>query len=49
MIEDPRVNFAIATGRAKPGLDHVGIQVENEAELADIYSRLGRAEQETFK
>lgn len=46
MLEDPRVNFAISTRGAKAGLDHVGIQVENEAELADIHSRLARADQQ---
>lgn len=46
MLDDPRVNFAISTRGAKPGLDHVGIQVDNETELADIHSRLARADQD---
>ena len=29
MLEDPRVNFAISTRGAQPGLDHLGIQVES--------------------
>jgi catechol 2,3-dioxygenase-like lactoylglutathione lyase family enzyme len=45
MLEDPRVNFAISThGGAKPGLDHLGIQVENDGELAEVYGRLKQAE-----
>ena len=32
-LEDPRVNFAISKRGAKAGLDHLGIQAENEAEL----------------
>lgn len=28
MLEDPRVNFAISKRGAVPGLDHIGIQVE---------------------
>jgi catechol 2,3-dioxygenase-like lactoylglutathione lyase family enzyme len=44
MLEDPRVNFAISSRGHKPGLDHLGIQVENEGELAEVYDRLKRAE-----
>ena len=45
MLEDPRVNFAISThsGRA-PGIDHLGIQVEDGGELQEIYGRLKEAE-----
>ena len=45
MLDDPRVNFAISTrpGRAA-GISHLGIQVEDEAELAEVYDRLARAE-----
>ena len=45
MLEDPRVNFAIsARGRAHIGLDHLGIQVEDEAELDEVYGRLQASE-----
>ena len=30
MLDDPRVNFAISTRGRQAGLDHLGIQVENE-------------------
>ena len=40
MLEDPRVNFAISQRGATPGLDHLGVQVENEAELAEMHDRL---------
>lgn len=44
MLDDPRVNFAISN-RARPtGVDHLGIQVEDRAELTDVYERLKRAE-----
>lgn len=43
MLEDPRVNFAISKRGSEAGLDHVGIQVETEAELAEIAARLKRA------
>jgi hypothetical protein len=40
MLEDPRVNFAISRRGATPGLDHLGVQVENEVELAEMHDRL---------
>jgi arsenite methyltransferase len=45
MLDDPRVNFAISmrAGRAA-GISHLGIQAEDEAELAEVYDRLARAE-----
>ena len=44
MLDDPRVNFAISKRGAETGIRHLGIQVEDRAELADVYSRLQRAE-----
>ena len=45
MLEDPRVNFAIsARGRARTGIEHLGIQVEDETELAEVYARLRKAD-----
>lgn len=43
MLDDPRVNFAISNRRSKAGLDHLGIQAESEAELAELQQRLERA------
>lgn len=43
MLDDPRVNFAISTRGRAPGLDHLGIQVESEAELQEVYTRLHQA------
>lgn len=40
MLDDPRINFAISNRSAKAGLDHMGIQAENEQELQDIKQRL---------
>jgi catechol 2,3-dioxygenase-like lactoylglutathione lyase family enzyme len=44
MLEDPRVNFAISARSAEAGIQHLGIQVESKIELADVYSRLQRAD-----
>jgi uncharacterized glyoxalase superfamily protein PhnB len=43
MLDDPRVNFAISTRGREPGLDHLGIQVESEDELHEVYARLREA------
>ncbi len=43
MLDDPRVNFAISQRGATPGLDHLGIQVENGTELAEMHARLSDA------
>ena len=43
MLDDPRVNFAISTRGRQPGLDHLGIQVENSEELREVYARLREA------
>ena len=43
MLDDPRVNFAISTRGKRPGLDHLGIQVESKGELANVYARLRQA------
>ena len=40
MVDDPRVNFAISTRGRAAGLDHLGIQVEDKAELGDVYACL---------
>lgn len=44
MLEDPRVNFAISAGQAKRGIEHLGIQVDDRDELAEVYARLQAAD-----
>lgn len=39
-LDDPRVNFAISKRARVAGLDHLGIQVEDEAELQEVAGRL---------
>src|ERR1700683_2739049 len=43
MLDDPRMNFAISTRGREPGLDHLGIQVEDKTELHEVYARLDKA------
>jgi len=50
MLEDPRVNFAISARArgGKPGIDHLGIQVEDAGELAEVSARLERSQAPVF-
>ena len=43
MLDDPRVNFAISTRSQKSGLDHLGIQVDSDEELAHLAERMTRS------
>ena len=42
MLDDPRVNFAISARGRQPELDRLD-QVEDKAELHDVYARLHKA------
>jgi len=44
MLDDPRVNFAISRRGLRSGIDHLGVQVESEEELASLRARIQRAE-----
>ncbi|MGA0601423.1 ArsI/CadI family heavy metal resistance metalloenzyme [Caulobacter sp. KR2-114] len=48
MLEDPKVNFAISQRERAVGIDHVGIQVDGAAELAELAGRLKAAGETTF-
>ncbi len=40
MLDDPRINFAISNRGSRFGLDHLGIQAEDDQELQAIKLRL---------
>jgi catechol 2,3-dioxygenase-like lactoylglutathione lyase family enzyme len=44
MLEDPRLNFAISTRAAKPGIDHLGFQTDDPAELAALKAQAEAAD-----
>ncbi|RSZ40056.1 glyoxalase/bleomycin resistance/dioxygenase family protein [Variovorax beijingensis] len=48
MLADPPVNFAVSTHAGSTGIDHLGLQAENEEELAELKARAAKAEIETF-
>jgi catechol 2,3-dioxygenase-like lactoylglutathione lyase family enzyme len=49
MLEDPRVNFAISTRASKNGVDHLGIQVDDNDELQEIRARLKATDLAVFE
>ncbi len=49
MLDDPRVNFAISTGKSdKTGIAHLGLQAGTPLALADIGARLQAADAVTL-
>jgi len=36
MLDDPRINFAISARGSRPGLDHLGLQVDSGEELEQV-------------
>ena len=44
MLEDPRINFAISTRGGKPGVDHLGFQTDDPAELEELKARAEAAD-----
>lgn len=47
MLDDPRVNFAISTVGHGKGIDHLGIQADDDEELAELKAR-GQAADHTL-
>jgi catechol 2,3-dioxygenase-like lactoylglutathione lyase family enzyme len=43
MLDDPRINFAISSRGLKPGVDHLGVQVESESELTELRRQVAEA------
>jgi catechol 2,3-dioxygenase-like lactoylglutathione lyase family enzyme len=48
MLDDPRINFAISARGTKAGLDHLGIQAEDESEMTALRERIKQADLSTF-
>ncbi len=40
LLDDPAINFAISKGKSKTGLNHLGLQVDSDDEVAEIEARL---------
>lgn len=45
MLDDPRINFAISNRGAEPGIDHLGMQTDDEQELTELKQRLDLTQQ----
>lgn len=48
MLEDPRINFAISTRAGTTGVDHLGLQVDEDEELEELRERFKRADMSVF-
>jgi len=48
LLAEPSVNFAVSTRSGAEGVNHLGIQVDDDRELAEIRGRLKQAELSTF-
>lgn len=44
MLDDPRINFAISTRGEAPGVDHLGFQTDDPAELSELKARAEAAD-----
>lgn len=44
MLDNPHVNFAISTRTGDTGVNHLGIQVDEESELSELRTRLKKAD-----
>ena len=44
MLDEPRINFAISTRGSAAGVDHLGFQVDDAAELAELKARAEAAD-----
>jgi catechol 2,3-dioxygenase-like lactoylglutathione lyase family enzyme len=44
MVEDPRINFAISARGAKPGVNHLGVQLDTDEELQAMHAPLAAAD-----
>lgn len=48
MLEDPRLNFALTSRGRAAGVDHLGFQVDPEAELEALRAQMASADQATL-
>lgn len=48
MLEDPRLSFAISTRATTKGVDHLGLQVDEDGELAELRERFTKADIAVF-
>lgn len=48
MLDDPRINFSLTTHGAEKGIDHLGIQSDDEQEFNALRDQLHAADMTTF-
>lgn len=48
MLEDPRLNFAISTRAGTTGVNHLGLEVDEDEEMDELREQLERADVSLF-
>ncbi|MEM8560587.1 MAG: ArsI/CadI family heavy metal resistance metalloenzyme [Pseudomonadota bacterium] len=48
LLDDPQINFAISTRVIDAGVNHLGLQVDGDEELAELRERMKRADLSLF-
>jgi catechol 2,3-dioxygenase-like lactoylglutathione lyase family enzyme len=48
MLDDPRLNFAISTRPGKTGVDHLGLQVDEDSTLEELRERFKSADMSVY-
>ncbi len=46
LLDDPRLNFAISTRKVPTGINHLGLQAEDAAELGELHGRLRQVDRD---
>ena len=49
MLDDPRINFSLTTRGNQKGVDHLGLQSDDDVEFAALRERLQQADLATFE
>jgi catechol 2,3-dioxygenase-like lactoylglutathione lyase family enzyme len=49
MLDDPRVNFVATQGEGAGGVAHLGIQADDEQDLATLYERFETADKDVYE
>ncbi len=49
LLDDPSVNFSISESSSRRGVEHLGIQVDDQEELHQVYGQMDQAEGEILE
>lgn len=49
LLDDPKAHISVSTHGGAPGVDHVGVAIENETALAEVADRLRAGGEDLFE